>query len=637
MSSFADHVALEEIDLTWDQLRYTVKVKGDNGPVDKVLLKGVSGTARRCRTLAVMGPSGAGKSTFLNGISGRLAIDADHRMDGTAYLNDAVFLTRYKPLMSYVAQDDIVMGKDTPREALTFSYRMRSAASAEEAEAKVKETLELLSLTKCADTFLGIPGLLKGVSGGEKKRTNIGSELINNPLILLLDEPTTGLDSVNALRVGLLLKELAHTERRTVLCTIHTPSSELFDTFDDLLLLAKGRVIYHGAREDALKYFRHAGHPVPHLCNPSEHYMQVLQLPEETLENLANVWLDYCKTEEGSKNLSVNQTPANAHLNGDAHFDRLLKDNSVSCLTEFSLLTARSWRVTMRDPAGTVGKFVQALFFAVLLALFFANMDKDDQGVQDRSGVLFMEVINLTFLNVMTAITVFPPERAVFLQEQANATYNAYLYYVSKVVAEIPLCLVIPTIYSIITYWSWGLVNTAVAYFNHLAIVLAVSYMGNSFGMFAATLFPRPEIAFTLTPLFLMPQMIVAGLFANTDRLEPYWVWLNYISFPRYAYKAMMVNEFSNIGPLCGGNTNSTAGGSCRYTTGAEVLKYNGFDKETDTVWFCIVLLLIINFVFRVLGATALYVQGRMARSELVFENNFRRSTGKASDAIEMH
>jgi len=371
MSTPNEQQQREEIDLTWDNLTYTVTVKNETtgAPEQKTLLKGVSGTARRCRTLAVMGPSGAGKSTFLNGISGRVAINNEMKMGGTAYFNDVLFLTRYKPLMSYVAQDDIVMGKDTPREALTFSYRMRCGATAEEAEVKTTETLQRLGLTACADTLLGIPGLVKGVSGGEKKRTNIGSELINNPLILLLDEPTTGLDSVNALRVGLLLRDLAHNDHRTVLCTIHTPSSELFDTFDDLLLLAKGHVIYHGAREDAIPYFASVGYPVPARVNPSEHYMQVLQLDIEKLDHLAAQWKAFTLSAEGAKNLSVNRTPKEVRVNGDEHFDRILKSNTVSLMAELGLLTGRSWRTTMRDPAGTIGKFVQALFFSVLLAV----------------------------------------------------------------------------------------------------------------------------------------------------------------------------------------------------------------------------------------------------------------------------
>ena len=429
-----DHPA---VDLTWSNLRYTVTVDGEDGkPAKKALLKGISGTARRCRSLAVMGPSGAGKSTFLNAVAGRLVVNEQQTLEGDAFLNDVLFLARYKPLVSFVAQDDIVMGKDTPREALTFAYRLKSGGTAEDAVAAVDAMLERLSLTNCADTLLGIPGLIKGVSGGEKKRTNIGAELINNPMILLLDEPTTGLDSVNALRVGRLLRTLAQDENRTVICTIHTPSSELYDVFDDVLLLADGHTIYHGATADAPKYFASIGHPVPQRVNPSEHFMKVLQLPTDEIAALADKWRAYVDGAEcRGENLSQHQNPK-AVRTSDAEFDKIMRASAVGGGTELALLTGRAWRVTMRDPAGVFGRLVQTLFFAVLLALFYANLDNSDNGVNDRAGVLFMQVMNLTFMNVMTALAVFPPERAVFLQEQSSNMYSAVRYYIAKVIAE---------------------------------------------------------------------------------------------------------------------------------------------------------------------------------------------------------
>jgi ABC-type multidrug transport system ATPase subunit len=605
------------VDLTWEDLKYTVDVKDDDGKtVGKELLHGISGTARHARTLAVMGPSGAGKSTFLNGICGRLQADSTHRLEGTAYLNDVLFLSKYKQLVSYVAQDDIVMGKDTPREALTFSYRLRSGATAEDATTVVDEMIAKLSLGKAADTLLGVPGLIKGVSGGEKKRTNIGAELINNPLILLLDEPTTGLDSVNALRVGQLLRDLANNDQRTVICTIHTPSSELYAVFDDLLLLAKGSVVYHGSCEDAPAYFASIDRSVPLRMNPSEHFMNLLQEPEEGLNQMIQQWKDFVASPAGANNRCVNQTPKEVRKRDD-RFEQLVNKRTISKFGELMLLTGRAARITFRDPAATFGRLFQTLFFAVFLALLFANLEKNDNGVTDRAGVLFMQVMNLMFMNVMTALATFPPERAVFLQEQTSGMYSAVNYYISKCIAELPLMIAFPLIYVIITYFSWDLALDPTAFFNHLAIAIVLSYTANAFGLFAAALFPRPEIAFTITPLMLMPQMLVGGLFANTERLEPGWVWLTYISFPRYGYKAFFVNEFDHVGSMC-------PGGGCRYSNGQDVINFFGFDKETDSVWFNIIIMLIIMMVFRCFGALGLHVQGAARRSEMVFEANYK-------------
>jgi len=315
-------------------------------------------------------------------------------------------------------------------------------------------------------------------------------------------------------------------------------------------------------------------------------------------------------------------------------------------LTELYLLFSRSWRTTWRDPAGTIGRLVQTIFFAVIMALFFANLGKDDASVQDRQGVLFMMTMNLIFLNVMSAITVFPPERSVFLMEMTNDSYSAILYYISKLVSEFPLMVALPTLYLIIVYWSMDLASGAEAFFIAWFIAFSTAYTGNAFGMFAASLFPKPEVAMALTPLMIMPMFIVGGLFANTDRLEPYWVWLNGISFPRYAYKAFIVNEFNHVQGLCPSNrtidvwdpsTNMTVQRSvgCRFQNGDEVLRFMGFDKRSDRWGISVMALLIIMFGLRVIGAFALWIQGRGRRSQLVFEDNWKAENGGAVVSVK--
>jgi ABC-type multidrug transport system ATPase subunit len=625
-------VAAIGVDLTWDSIVYKVEVaKEDKTKEWKTLVNSISGTSRKARLLAIMGPSGAGKTTLMNSISGRIEVDATHTLDGTAYLNNTIFAAKYKKLISFVAQDDIVMGKDTPREALYFSHRLRSGTSHEESLEAVEKMIVKLSIQDCADTLLGIPGLIKGVSGGEKKRVNIGSELINNPLILMLDEPTTGLDSVNAFRVGKLLQSLAHDDERTVLCTIHAPSSELYGVFDDVLLLAKGHTVYHGAREDAPEYFASIGHAVPSHTNPSEFFMELLQEEDAVLMPIIESWKKRSTEPDAAENLSQNQTPAPARivLSDDA-LNTAKNDKHATVGIEMALLTQRSWRTTIRDPAGTMGRLIQTLFFAIFFGLFYFGIKRTDSGVQDIGGVLFMMTMNLIFLNVMSAITVFAPERAVFLMEMTNDTYSAVLYYISKVIAELPIVIFFPIVYVAIVYYMIDLAAGTEIFFVTMLIAICIAYCGNAFGMFAASLFPKPEIAMTVTPLMIMPMFIVGGLFANTERLEPYWIWLNAIAFPRYAYKAFMTSQFDAIGDLC------ADGGQCRYAKGTEVLTYFGFDKEEDKWPVGVGALLGLMLVFRVFGAVALWVQGRARRSHLVFEDNFNKSgLGKNSNEMD--
>jgi len=303
----------------------------------------------------------------------------------------------------------------------------------------------------------------------------------------------------------------------------------------------------------------------------------------------------------------------------------------VNKMTELYLLTARSWRTTIRDPVATFGRLVQCLFFAVLLALFFANLGKDDNGVRDRAGALFMAVVNTVFMHVLSSIAIFPPERAVFLQEQTNSMYSAGLYYVSKWIAEFPIVFVLPLLYSIITYFSWDLARSPAAFFNFWVTLEILAHIGNAFGLLLASLFPRPEIAMTLAPLTLMPQLLVGGLFANTDRLEPAWYWLEYISFPRYGYKALFTSEFEHIGGLCASDSN------CRFSNGQDVLNFYGFALETDKIWFDVIPMILLMLLYRAVGAFGLHIQGAMRRNELVFEGNFRKGGRPAKGHVAVN
>jgi ABC-type multidrug transport system permease subunit len=128
--------------------------------------------------------------------------------------------------------------------------------------------------------------------------------------------------------------------------------------------------------------------------------------------------------------------------------------------------------------------------------------------------------------------------------EQSSENYSAWTYSLAKTLAEFPFQIVYPILFTCITYFMVDFVNTADAFFKMLLTVVLVSNLGYSFGMLAISFFPSLDIAMAVVPLLMLPLSIVAGLFANTDRLDPYWLWLMYISFPRYAYQGLFLVEF---------------------------------------------------------------------------------------------
>eukprot|EP00455_Lapot_gusevi_P052863 TRINITY_DN8131_c0_g1_i2.p1 TRINITY_DN8131_c0_g1~~TRINITY_DN8131_c0_g1_i2.p1 ORF type:complete len:169 (-),score=18.20 TRINITY_DN8131_c0_g1_i2:307-813(-) len=148
-----------------------------------------------------------------------------------------------------------------------------------------------------------------------------------------------------------------------------------------------------------------------------------------------------------------------------------------------------------------------------------------------------------------------------------------------------------------------------------MLMMILIGNHGYSFGLMAASVFPSAEVSMALVPLVMLPLSIVAGLFANTDRLEPYWTWLMYISFPRYAYMGLFLGEFEALHTLCAANDSS-----CSYKTGEDVIVYNGFTKMS---WgTCIYAMAIYTVGMKVIAAFSLWYQGRKKRGNLSFHKN---------------
>jgi ABC-type multidrug transport system ATPase subunit len=240
------------------------------------LLKDVWGEVPPKKIVAIAGPSGAGKTSLLNILSGRQKSSDTITVQTDIRLNDYEVKPtkmKYRKQVAFVAQDDSLPVSATPRECIRFSAKLRLSRETTDAELDrlTNRMLVELGLEQCADTIVG-GALLKGISGGERKRTSVGVELVTQPSCVFLDEPTSGLDSFSAGQLVNVLKKVANAGA-SVLFTIHQPSSEVFEMFDHFILMNKGRVMYQGPTGSIEKYFADRGHPIPPRYNPADFVM----------------------------------------------------------------------------------------------------------------------------------------------------------------------------------------------------------------------------------------------------------------------------------------------------------------------------------------------------------------------------
>lgn len=224
-----------------------------------MILNNESGFVDPGECLFIMGASGAGKTSLLNAFWDRLDTRGNYKFSGEVTVNNSLRVkqSNFGNYGAYVMQDDILFPTFTAEQWLHFAATLRLDKSKAEIKAVVDDVLEELGLVHWRKTLVGNQRI-KGLSGGERKRTSIGVELITNPSILFLDEPTSGLDSFNAEKIAKLLVKQARAGK-TIISTIHQPNSSTFKQFDRLLLMMEGHTIYQGGALESVEYFSELG------------------------------------------------------------------------------------------------------------------------------------------------------------------------------------------------------------------------------------------------------------------------------------------------------------------------------------------------------------------------------------------
>lgn len=382
--------------------------------VEKPILQSMSGAVRAGSMLAVMGSSGAGKTSLLNLLAGRIT-SKNARAAGAVFVNGKPReYASFKKLAAYVLQDDDMFAELTVKEQLTYAALLRLPASMprEKKLLRVQRVLQELGLAKVQHTMVGNQ-LVRGISGGERKRLNIGAELVTDPALLFLDEPTTGLDSFNALNVMTSLRQLA-SNGRTIVSTIHQPRSSIFALFDQLCLLSEGRVMYFGPARDAVPYFASLSFQSPAQFNPADFFLDLLSVDPRSkeredatkarVEYLGDRFMEQAAPlpieHEGPDVEDAAVAPqADTPAEGAGNDDRLMDTEfQSSWLNEFIVLCGRSLKLARRERTANGVRLGQVFFFSIILGLIWLNNGRtdDDGGAarQSLGGVLFFIIIN---------------------------------------------------------------------------------------------------------------------------------------------------------------------------------------------------------------------------------------------------
>ncbi|CAJ1447718.1 unnamed protein product, partial [Effrenium voratum] len=434
-----------------------ITVKGD-----RKLLNDVSCTVQSGDMVALMGPSGAGKTTLLNSIVGR---PTTGQVDGGIQYNGKP-IDKVRSSVGYVTQDDIMYETLTVRENLSFAaaFILPAQSKAERAKA-VEEVIQKLSLKKCSETVVGSPGLVRGISGGERKRTNVALSLLGKPSLpfgrawLLLDEPTSGLDSKMSDSLMRDVKMIAE-QGCTVVATIHQPSEAVFLRFDKakirwpmaetgVLLLETGRVAYYGPVKELRSSLQGLGFPCPEGTPLPELLLDVLEQPKEWENEDADA---AAKALAGLRKMSDTSAPELTEIS-PAH----LQMTRAGFCGQLATLLHRELVNVKRNKMLTVVRSMQTIAASFLIGLIFLQLDNNLAGIQTRFFSSFLLVFSQVMFSLLGVINTFPAERAVFLRETQDKLYHPAAFYFSKVAVDTVMQCAFPLLVLAIAYPLIGL------------------------------------------------------------------------------------------------------------------------------------------------------------------------------------
>lgn len=532
-----DHlcVSVDEAPNAFAKLFSKKKVTTDQGHV-KNILDDVSADLPSGTLTAIIGGSGSGKTSLLNQMSGRMK---GNRIStsGRTLFNGSEDASSIKS--AYVIQQDILLPTLTVRETLTYAAQLRLPSSVTQAEKKqlVEEVIAELSLKEAAETRIGNTAH-KGCSGGEKRRTSLGVQLLSNPSLLWLDEPTTGLDSTSAYQVVKTLQNLAR-KGRTIIVTIHQPRSEIWSLFDNVILLTRGSPAYAGNAKDCLDYFAKLGHEMPPFTNPAEHLIDVVSVDnrseeaeavaEERVRHIKAAWREYCEKTLGEKSEQSVTAAAAAAVESRS---KSLGSRHSGMLQQIRVLTSRTWVVTIRDPMGMFGSLLEAISMAIITGWIFSNVDGSLSGIRSRQGALYNAAALQGYLILLFETYRLTDDIQLFDEEARQGVVSIPAFLISRRFARFFIeDLPVPLIFSVIYYFMIGFRADGAQFLTFFSVILLEHYIAVCFAMVCVACSRNFAGASLVANLAYTLQSMACGYFIQSNTIPIYVRWTKWITY----------------------------------------------------------------------------------------------------------
>jgi ATP-binding cassette subfamily G (WHITE) protein 2 len=545
-----------------------------NGPARGQELLGSERRESRADLFAILGPSGAGKSTLLDILAGRPS--ANRVVGGSIRVNGAVAdAAAMRSLAGYVPQDDVLPGTSTVWEHLVFHATLRirgegdgrgGAETSARIRSVVSDTMRSLGIDGVAHAFVG-DEWTRGLSGGEKRRVSIATELLTSPAIMFLDEPTTGLDSTNAAKVVDILAALGD-QGVTVVLSIHQPRPDVFRLLDRVLVMSKmGDVVYCGASERAEAHFAALARPsdgesganearsrkrfLPEGVNVADYVLDtVLRSSDEDVRAMVTAFRDSETCASDRAFLASVAARAAGGPTGAGRLKKAFEKGDSKKTAPFSkqlrLLCGRLLRKLFRHPFLIGVHFAASLATALGVGFVFMHVGADQAGIQNRLGALFFVLLYLTLMS-LSSLPVWREDRLLFLRERADGVYGVDAYFASALLFDVlPMRVLPPFFFGLTTYGMIGLnEGTEVSLVTFVLALVFTNVCATCACMAIGAAAKSVAVANAVASLCFLVATLFGGFLLNKDQIPWYARWVARLSFLNYGYEALVANEFA--------------------------------------------------------------------------------------------
>ena len=502
----------------------------------------VSGRLRGGKLTCLVGPSGAGKSILLQALAGRIDLPSTAVVslvdsDDSSVINLPTAEAR-RSHIGLVSSEDDLLSSATPREALAFSLALRPQMinQSRSTVGLVDYYLALLDLDECRDTpYAQLPSL------NAKRFSTIGTEMINERKILLLDAPLTGLSQLGAYQLIKNLKKLVSTHDSVlsgILCSLLQPTSEVLSLFDDIILMAdRGLVIYQGPVGDMASYFARFGHMCPPHYNVSDFALFVLH----SITPIERDRLAVAIKPSGSREQLEGSGPRNFNYK-EAYLRR------ANFLTQLRVLAMREFRDVTRNWQSTlVTRFITSIAISLVIGLVYFRIgetvteNSTANSIHAYRGCVLVMCCNAMFANAQATVLALPVQRSIFQREYSLTMYSSIAYLSSKLPIEYFLSAVQVLVQLLISYFLCALNGNFAVYW---IVLVTVAICAESIALSMSCLTTSTVSAIQTLPIALFPQIVFSGLIVSIKAMPDWISWIQYVCFVPYAMKLLCINEF---------------------------------------------------------------------------------------------